>query len=144
MVDTPPVACPIREVGHLRLARRAASELALSLGFGEDEENAIALIVGELGANVLRHGHGGEILLSSLRQGDRLGLEVLARDDGPGMTDVAQCLLDGFSTGGTLGTGLGVVRDLAHEFDVRSHPGVGTAISVRLWRDGPRRPGTQG
>lgn len=139
MLETPPTSCPIRETGHIRLARRAASQLALALGFDEDDESALALIVGELGSNVLRHGRGGEMLMRSLREGEALGIEVLALDGGPGMADVSLCLRDGYSTGGTLGTGLGVVRGLAHEIAIESQPGVGTAITARLWRGG-RKP----
>lgn len=117
------------------MARRAAAEIALSLGFGENEEAAVALIVGEMGSNVLRHGRGGEMLLRPLHEQDALGLEVIALDRGPGMSDIDRCMRDGYSTGGTLGTGLGVVRRLAHDFDIYSRPGAGTAIMARVWKD---------
>jgi hypothetical protein len=39
---------------------------------------------------------------------------------------------DGFSSGGTPGTGLGAVRRLAEEFDIHSQPGKGTAIVARV------------
>lgn len=139
MLETPPTSCPIRETGHIRQARRAATQLALSLGFDEEDEAALALIVGELGSNVLRHGRGGEVLMRSLCEGDAVGIEVLALDGGPGMADVTQCMRDGYSTGGTLGTGLGVVRGLAHDIEIDSRPGIGTAIVARVWRGG-RRP----
>jgi hypothetical protein len=38
---------------------------------------------------------------------------VIAIDDGPGIADIERSLGDGFSTGGTPGTGLGAVRRLA-------------------------------
>src|SRR4029450_6914838 len=46
-----------------------------------------------------------------------------AVDSGPGMADVAQSLLDGHSTAGAPGTGLGAVRPLSDPFDVSSQPG---------------------
>jgi hypothetical protein len=57
---------------------------------------------------------------------------VLALDRGPGMVDVGACLRDGYSTGGTAGTGLGAVVRLSDTFDIHSAPGQGTAILARI------------
>lgn len=128
--------CPIQASGEIRQARLEAAELVASIGFGEGEELAVALIVGELGTNLIRHAGGGQLLFRRLQDGDRAGLEILSIDQGPGMEDVARCLRDGYSTGGTLGTGLGVVRRLSDEFDLYSQVGRGTVLMSRVWRDG--------
>ena len=47
----------------------------------------------------------------------------MALDRGPGMADVAACLRDGYSTGGTSGNGLGAVKRLAHQMLFHSVPG---------------------
>jgi anti-sigma regulatory factor (Ser/Thr protein kinase) len=118
--------------GH---ARRAATDLAVRLGFDAEEAGRVALVVAELGSNLLKHAGGGEILLRSLDEGERRGLEISALDRGPGIANVTESLRDGSSTAGTPGTGLGAVRRLSSCFDIYSLPGVGTAVLVQLWAD---------
>ena len=50
------------------------------------------------------------------------------------MTDIDNCMRDGFSTGGTAGTGLGAVARLSMTFDVFSAPGQGTVLLSRSTR----------
>jgi hypothetical protein len=61
-------------------------------------------------------------------------LELLAIDRGSGMKDVGRCLQDGYSTGGTPGTGLGAVSRLSSTFDLFSAPGQGTVVLSRTAR----------
>jgi hypothetical protein len=82
----------------------------------------------EAATNLVKHGGGGEILLRGL--GD--GVEVIALDRGPGMTDVGASLRDGYSTRGTQGNGLGAIRRMATAFDIYSAPGRGTAVLARI------------
>ena len=139
-------------------ARRAAARLAELAGLGETDRGKLAIVVTELANNLARHtgGAGGEILLRPLGNAegsdgaaaaDAPGVEVLAVDRGPGMADVGACLRDGYSTGGTSGTGLGAVRRLATTFDVHSSPPGGTVVLARVNADPaagaaatPRRP----
>lgn len=114
-------------VGH---ARRTAVALAEKLGFDETRRGELALIVTEVGTNLLQHAGGGDILLQPLPYGGG-GLEVLSLDRGPGMADVAQCMRDGYSTGGSRGVGLGSILRLASAFDLHSLPGRGTALLAR-------------
>ncbi len=48
------------------------------------------------------------------------GIELIYLDKGPGIYDINRALDDGFSTGGTLGTGFGAVRRMSDYFDVYS------------------------
>lgn len=114
-------------VGH---ARRTAVALAEKLGFDETQRGEVALIATEVGTNLLQHAGGGDILLQPLPHGAG-GLELLSLDRGPGMADVAQCMRDGYSTGGSRGVGLGSILRLASAFDLHSLPGRGTALLAR-------------
>jgi hypothetical protein len=62
-------------------------------------------------------------------------VDVVAVDHGPGIADLARSLVDGVSTAGTAGTGLGALHRLSDEFDVYSAHGQGAAFFMRLWRD---------
>ena len=112
-------------------ARRAAQTLA-SFEFTAEVAGKVAIAATELGNNLLRHAGGGQLLIQSLGTDEGTVIELLAIDKGPGMSDVARCLEDGYSTGGTPGTGLGAVRRLADLFDIHSHPGEGTVVLARF------------
>ena len=108
------------------------------LGFGAGELSNLGIVVTEIATNAVRHATGGQLILRTLASGERSGVEVLCIDRGPGMANVAECLHDGFSTGGTMGTGLGAVRRLAEDFDVFSAVESGTVVLARLWSAGEK------
>jgi anti-sigma regulatory factor (Ser/Thr protein kinase) len=93
--------------------------MAALAGFDETHRGEIAIVVTEAGNNIAKHSSGGEILLSSYQSFGTNRFEMLAIDRGPGM-DLDVCLVDGFSTDGTQGTGLGAISRLADEFDCYS------------------------
>ena len=74
-------------------------------GLDETQVSNISLVATEICTNLLKHAQRGEVFLSRLSGRDVPGVEVLAIDRGPGMTDVAQCLVDGYSSANTPGTG---------------------------------------
>ena len=132
---------PVTDISRVAEARRAATALAGRLGFSEAGVGNVALVVTEAATNLIKHATAGEILLYALRSGQIGGIEVLALDRGPGMTNVAKCLRDGYSTIGSPGTGLGAIRRLATSFDIHSAPGAGTMLLARLWSEPlPDRP----
>jgi anti-sigma regulatory factor (Ser/Thr protein kinase) len=112
-------------------ARRAAQTLA-NFDFDAELSGRVTIAATELGNNLMRHAGGGELLLQLLGDEDSPTLELLAIDRGPGMGSVERCMSDGYSTGGTTGTGLGAVRRLANEFDIHSAPGAGTIVMARF------------
>ena len=125
-----PLLCPIGDRSHVGEARRRVVDLAARVGLGDVPREKLALIVNELGTNLVKHAGGGELLVRALP--GRPALEILALDKGGGMANVEECFRDGHSTSGSAGTGLGAVRRLASFVDVySSHPG-GTAIVAHV------------
>ncbi|MBL0420537.1 ATP-binding protein [Ramlibacter sp. AW1] len=122
-------AFPIADPSRVGEARRHAVQLAHEAGMGEVDAGRVALVVTELATNLLRHAKQGLLLLARTSSAD---VEVIALDKGPGMPDVARSLRDGFSTGGTPGTGLGAVARLADDFDIHSTVPEGTAVLARV------------
>jgi anti-sigma regulatory factor (Ser/Thr protein kinase) len=108
-------------------ARRAAEELAESLGFDEQRVGEVAIVATELATNLVRHGRGGEIVLRA----NAPTVDLIAFDRGPGMREPGRALEDGYSTGGGPGNGLGAVARLSATMDI--HTGAdGTVVAVRL------------
>jgi len=133
----PPVVVAVEEASQVGEARRAATTMSEALGFDERRRGDVAVVASELATNLARYGKQGSLVLQALDRGDGSprGIELLAVDCGPGMADPERCLTDGFSTGGTQGTGLGAVRRLSAGFALDSHVGRGTVVVARLWRE---------
>jgi len=135
MIETSPfvqVSVPVTESSQPAAARRAAIGLAQDAGLHESVAGHVALVVTELATNLVKHAKGGELLLRRLGSDGTDGIEVLSLDRGPGMSNVALSLGDGYSTAGSPGTGLGAVRRTAEEFDMYSQPGKGTVAVARI------------
>ena len=117
-------------------ARQKGRSLAAALNFSSGEATLIATAISELARNIVAYAKKGEILLEVIISGGsaRHGIQVVARDDGPGIADVDQALRDGFSTSGSLGIGLPGVRRLVDEFHIDSVENRGTVITVTKWK----------
>lgn len=119
---------------HIVLARQKGRELAAELGFGPTDQALIATAISELARNIVSYAKKGEIQISSVHQGEKVGIGVVARDQGPGIPNLALAPQDGFSTSGSLGLGLPGVRRLMDDFDISSSPGAGTTVTGRKWK----------
>lgn len=117
---------PILESSQVGEARRCAIALGQDIGFSETETGRVGIVASELANNLLRHAQDGLLLLRTLPEMN--GLELLALDQGPGISDIYQCLQDGYSSAATLGQGLGAVQRLSTVFDIYSQPGLGTVL----------------
>ncbi|MCP1467915.1 ATP-binding protein [Pseudomonas sp. S3E17] len=122
----------VSQIGH---ARRTAQQLAEQSGFDETDAGRVALVATELASNILKHAAHGQL---HLRLTGNQGVELIAVDRGQGF-DLDSCLVDGFSTGGTQGIGMGAIARVAQVFDVYADQR-GTAMLARLY---PRASATK-
>ncbi len=119
-------------------ARQRGRELAARLGFSSGDQTVIAAAISEVARNILTYARRGDVELHVVEDGDRPGITIIARDQGPGIADIARALQDGYSTSGGLGLGLSGARRLMDEFEVVSAPGRGTTVTMKVWRRGGR------
>ncbi|HKS53970.1 MAG TPA: ATP-binding protein, partial [Steroidobacteraceae bacterium] len=126
----------VTESSEIAQARRAVAALAGRQGLNEADAGRAALAAVEICSNMVKHGGGGELIAQPLERGGQRGVGLVGLDKGPGIDDLAKCLRDGFSTGGSPGTGLGAIRRTAQMFDVYSRPGHGTVVVAQLWPGG--------
>jgi serine/threonine-protein kinase RsbT len=115
-------------------ARQKGRAMASDLGFSSGDATLIATAISELARNIVSYARKGQITLKGVHGSSRVGIVVIASDDGPGILDIRQALRDGFSTSGSLGLGLPGVRRLMDEFEIDSQPGRGTIVAVKKWR----------
>src|SRR6188768_2345416 len=81
-------------------ARQRGRTLALELGFNGADVTLIAAAISEVARNIVDHAKKGEIVMSSVAavNGGKRGIQIIARDQGPGIRDVAQAMQYGYST----------------------------------------------
>lgn len=114
-------------------ARQTGRDLAAQLGFSLTDLTMIATAISEVARNITTYAGRGVVTLRLIRQTQRRGLVVIARDDGPGIADVDRAMQDGFSTGRGMGLGLPGARRLMDEFEIDSSLGRGTTVTMRKW-----------
>jgi anti-sigma regulatory factor (Ser/Thr protein kinase) len=122
----------ISEQSEILQMRREAEALAKRLGYSPEDRGRLAIVATELATNLLKHAGHGEILLGLSENASLPCVELIALDQGPGMVDVEACLVDGYSTAGSQGTGLGAAKRQATSFDIYSGLNLGAAIYVRV------------
>lgn len=125
---------PIASDSDVVAARQRGRAMAGQIGFSVGDQTVIAAAISEIARNILLYAKRGEVHLEVIRNGERTGLRVVARDSGPGIRDVPRAMMDGFSTSGGLGLGLPGARRLMDEFDVVSSPGDGTTVEMKKWK----------
>ena len=69
-------------------ARAEGRAMAERLGFPRPDPTLIATAISEVARNIVVHVGRGEIVLKPFEDGNRYGVVVIARDDGPGIRDV--------------------------------------------------------
>ena len=123
----------IRDQSDIIQVILAADKYASETGFKKDDVEAIKTSVSELAYNILKYAGSGLVSLRRVKLHDRKGIEICAKDDGPGIPDLNKAMTDHYSTGKTLGLGLPGVKRLLDDFQVETAPGQGTTVTGHKW-----------
>jgi serine/threonine-protein kinase RsbT len=124
---------PIRSDADIVVARQQGRTLGARLGFSSSDLTLIATAISELARNIVSYATRGEIILRLVQRAGKQGIMIIARDEGPGIPDIARAMQDGYSTGNSLGLGLPGTKRLMDEFDISSRPGQGTTVTIKKW-----------
>lgn len=123
----------IESDSDLLAARQEARAIAFDLGFTLTAVVGIVTALSEMTRNMLTYAGRGELVIESIRDGDRSGILITAHDEGPGIPDLQKAMMDGYSTSGGLGMGLPGIKRLMDSFEIRTEPEKGTTVMVRKW-----------
>ena len=107
---------PVMSAADIVTARQKGRVMALEMGFDGADPTLIAAAISEVSRNIVEYAKRGEVILQPRRNGTRSGLCVVARDQGPGIPDLARALQYGYSTRKGLGVGLPGAKMLMDEF----------------------------
>ncbi|HXJ57653.1 MAG TPA: anti-sigma regulatory factor [Verrucomicrobiae bacterium] len=124
---------PISSAADIVTARQKGRAQAMDMGFDGSDLTLIATAISEVARNIVDHAKRGEILIEPFQQNGKHGMLIVARDEGPGIPNVAQAMQYGYSTRKGLGVGLPGAKWLMDEFEVDSKVGKGTTITMKKW-----------
>lgn len=131
----PEASIPIVRDEDVIAARDAGRTLCRTLGFSETDQTKVATVISELARNILHYAGRGTITVSRIAAvGAAPGVEVVAADEGPGIPDVDSILAPGYRSPRGTGFGLRGTRRLVDYFDIVTHPGRGTRVTIRKHR----------
>ena len=120
---------------QISTVKRYLQNLGESLGFKESTIGKGAIVISEMGTNLIKFANEGEILIQTISRGNCTGIEIISIDKGPGISNINLCLQDGYSSAGSQGTGLGAIIRLSTEIDYYSLPGKGTVWVSRFFEE---------
>lgn len=124
---------PLRDDNDVIRARHRGRQIATEVGFGSIDLTLVATAISEVARNVITYAGNGRVLFMKIRSGPRRGIEIVAEDEGPGIADLELALTDGFSTSRSFGMGLPGSRRIMDEFEIDTHVGRGTRVTMRKW-----------
>lgn len=124
-----PVVVPIVVEQDIVAARLGSRSFAQRLGFGTTDQAKIATAVSELARNIHRYAGRGSISISAL-QPPRAGIQISAKDEGPGISNVSEILAGDYRSRTGLGLGIVGCKRLMDEFSIVSEIGRGTCVTL--------------
>ena len=126
---------PIKHEADIVTARQQGRALASQLGFSNIDQTFIATAISEVARNIIVYARSGEIILTAVqRNGGKSGIVIIARDEGPGISDIMRAMQNGYSTTNSLGLGLPGAKRMMDEFEIVSEVGKGTTITMKKWK----------
>jgi anti-sigma regulatory factor (Ser/Thr protein kinase) len=118
---------------YFSIIKKEIHAIAVSGNFDEKKLGKIDIVVAEIVSNLSKHADDGKVLVRLVEENGMQGLEIIAIDNGPGMSDVRRMMPDGVSTKNTLGQGLGAIKRMSDFFQIYSVKDWGTVVIVRIF-----------
>ncbi|HJU56575.1 MAG TPA: sensor histidine kinase [Pyrinomonadaceae bacterium] len=125
----------VRREADIVKVRDRVRRLAREMGFDSTTQIKITTAVSEVTRNIYEYAKSGAIMLALAERGPDFGLQVTARDDGPGIDETTlRAIMRGrYQSASGLGVGLSGTRKLMDEFDIQTQLGEGTRVTLVKW-----------
>ncbi len=120
----------IKVEGDIVRARGAGRDMCRELGLSEINQVKVATAISELARNIFHYAQTGMITLRRLST-PRAGIEIIAKDNGPGIPDVKLVLSGAYKSKTGMGKGLLGARRLVDFFEIDTGPDRGTTVVLR-------------
>src|SRR5919198_4043085 len=125
----------VRRESDIVKVRDRVRRLAREMGFDSTTQIKITTAVSEVTRNIYEYAKSGAISLALAERGPDFGLQVTARDDGPGIdeTTLRSIMRGHYQSSSGLGVGLAGTRKLMDEFGIQTKLGEGTRVTLVKW-----------
>lgn len=125
---------PLKQETDIVIIRQRVRKAAEEARLGLVSQTKIVTAASEIARNALIYGGGGECQLErTLREG-RAAVRLVVADQGQGIADLDQAMVDGYTSGSGLGLGLSGARRLVDHFSIQSAAGSGTTVELWKWK----------
>lgn len=133
----------VRREADIVKVRERVRHLAREMGFDSTTQIKITTAVSEVTRNIYEYAESGAISLALAERDTDVGLQITARDDGPGIDEMTlrSILRGSYQSASGLGVGLSGTRKLMDEFDIQTTKDEGTRVTIIKWM--PRATGTE-
>lgn len=128
------IVVPIVREGDIVTARESGKQMCAALGFSEVAYVKVATAISELARNIVKYAREGAIT-SRVLSAPRRGIEVVAADSGPGISDPELVMSPRYRSRSGMGVGLRGTRRLMDDFELKSEVGRGTTVTIRKYLD---------
>lgn len=122
---------PIPNEAEGILLRSRLQAAARRMGFSDLQRQDMVLVAAEMISNQIKYAAGRGMLQIWQQPGPML--DIVALDFGPGIVDLAQAQLDGYSSNKTLGKGLGSIKSLSFDSAIYTVPEVRAEREQAAW-----------
>lgn len=125
----------VRRESDIIKVRDRVRRLAREMGFDSTTQIKITTAVSEVTRNIYEYAKSGAISLALAERGLDTGLQLMARDDGPGIneTTLRAIMRGNYQSISGLGVGLSGTRKLMDDFDIQTAPNEGTRVTFIKW-----------
>jgi serine/threonine-protein kinase RsbT len=123
----------IEDESDIVVVRQNAREVARNLNFGLVDQTRIITAASELARNIFLYASKGKVIIEEVFEGNKHGISLTFKDEGPGIEDVDLALENGYSKSKSLGLGLPGSKRLMDDFYITSTVGKGTTVIIKKW-----------
>lgn len=132
--DIRPVTVDINSEDDIERARQEAMTMSMCIQLVSADRTAAVTVVSELARNIFRYAMPGKIELRAIsepKSGD--GIEIIARDEGPGIRHLDEVLSGTYKSDVGLGKGLLGCMRIIPSLEIKTSARVGTTITARFF-----------
>jgi len=124
--------------------KRDIRQFAEGEGMDSSRLANLDIVLSEMTSNLTKYAKEGEILVGVFEGLGKRYLELICLDRGAGIADIERTMVDGFSTGQSMGIGLGSIKRLSDYFEIYSQKNWGTIVLSRIDIGEARQPSIPG
>ncbi|APR80734.1 Anti-sigma B factor RsbT [Minicystis rosea] len=125
-----PTSVLIRTEDDITRARTEARAIGASVGFTLIGQTRLMTAVSELARNIVLYAGEGQIQLTP--SSAPAGVEIVARDHGPGIPNLTEVFSGNYRSRLGMGLGLLGVKKISERFDIQTAPRRGTTVTALL------------